>query len=59
VIRNSFVGVGVSVVPGAGTALVNNNMISEPRAAPWSGSTMPAPSPPTCPLRAPSGTRSW
>jgi uncharacterized secreted repeat protein (TIGR03808 family) len=34
VIRNSFVGVGVSVVPGAGTALVNNNMISEaPRGA--------------------------
>jgi uncharacterized secreted repeat protein (TIGR03808 family) len=29
VIRNAFVGVGVSVVPGAGTALVNNNMISE------------------------------
>jgi uncharacterized secreted repeat protein (TIGR03808 family) len=34
VIRNSFVGVGVSVVPGAGTALVNNNMISgTPRGA--------------------------
>jgi uncharacterized secreted repeat protein (TIGR03808 family) len=34
VIRNSFVGIGVSVVPGAGTALVNNNMISEtPRGA--------------------------
>ena len=34
VIRNSFVGVGVSVTPGAGTALVNNNMISEtPRGA--------------------------
>jgi uncharacterized secreted repeat protein (TIGR03808 family) len=34
VIRNAFVGVGVSVVPGAGTALVNNNMISEtPRGA--------------------------
>src|SRR3954452_18174454 len=30
VIRNAFVGVGVSVTPGAGTALVNNNMISEP-----------------------------
>jgi uncharacterized secreted repeat protein (TIGR03808 family) len=29
VIRNAFVGVGVSMVPGAGTALVNNNMISE------------------------------
>src|SRR5882762_9229771 len=29
VIRNAFVGIGVSVVPGAGTALVNNNMISE------------------------------
>jgi uncharacterized secreted repeat protein (TIGR03808 family) len=29
VIRNAFVGVGVSVMPGAGTALVNNNMISE------------------------------
>jgi uncharacterized secreted repeat protein (TIGR03808 family) len=29
VIRNSFVGIGVSVVPGAGSALVNNNMISE------------------------------
>jgi uncharacterized secreted repeat protein (TIGR03808 family) len=34
VIRNAFVGVGVSVVPGAGTALVNNNLISEtPRGA--------------------------
>ena len=34
VIRNAFVGIGVSVVPGAGTALVNNNMISEtPRGA--------------------------
>ncbi|WP_029585166.1 TIGR03808 family TAT-translocated repetitive protein [Bradyrhizobium sp. URHD0069] len=34
VIRNAYVGVGVSVVPGAGTALVNNNMISEtPRGA--------------------------
>jgi uncharacterized secreted repeat protein (TIGR03808 family) len=34
VIRNAFVGVGVSVVSGAGTALVNNNMIAEtPRGA--------------------------
>jgi uncharacterized secreted repeat protein (TIGR03808 family) len=34
VIRRAFVGVGVSVVPGAGTALVGNNMISEtPRGA--------------------------
>ena len=34
VIRNAFVGIGVSVVPGAGTALVNNNMISlTPRGA--------------------------
>jgi uncharacterized secreted repeat protein (TIGR03808 family) len=34
VIRNSFAGIGVSVVPGAGTALVNNNMISQtPRGA--------------------------
>jgi uncharacterized secreted repeat protein (TIGR03808 family) len=34
VIRNAFVGVGVSVIPGAGTALVNNNMISQtPRGA--------------------------
>jgi uncharacterized secreted repeat protein (TIGR03808 family) len=34
VIRNAFVGVGVSVTPGAGTALVNNNMISlTPRGA--------------------------
>jgi uncharacterized secreted repeat protein (TIGR03808 family) len=34
VIRKTFVGIGVSVVPGAGTALVNNNMISEtPRGA--------------------------
>src|SRR5438445_785938 len=30
VIRKALAGVGVSVVPGAGTALVNNNMISEP-----------------------------
>jgi uncharacterized secreted repeat protein (TIGR03808 family) len=29
VIRNAFVGIGVSVTPGAGTALVDNNMISE------------------------------
>ena len=29
VIRNAFVGIGVSVVTGAGTALVNNNLISE------------------------------
>jgi uncharacterized secreted repeat protein (TIGR03808 family) len=28
VIRNTFVGIGVSVTSGAGTALVNNNMIS-------------------------------
>lgn len=34
VIRKAFVGIGVSVVQGAGTALVNNNMISEtPRGA--------------------------
>jgi uncharacterized secreted repeat protein (TIGR03808 family) len=34
VIRNAFVGIGVSVAPGAGTALVNNNVISEtPRGA--------------------------
>ncbi|GLR86820.1 TIGR03808 family TAT-translocated repetitive protein [Bradyrhizobium iriomotense] len=29
VIRKALAGVGVSIVPGAGTALVNNNMISE------------------------------
>ena len=34
VIRKAFAGIGVSVVEGAGTALVNNNMISEtPRGA--------------------------
>ena len=34
VVRNAFVGIGVSVAPGAGTALINNNMISEtPRGA--------------------------
>jgi uncharacterized secreted repeat protein (TIGR03808 family) len=34
VIRNAFAGIGVSVATGAGTALVNNNMISEtPRGA--------------------------
>ncbi|KRQ12003.1 nitrous oxidase accessory protein [Bradyrhizobium pachyrhizi] len=34
VVRNASVGIGVSVVPGAGTALINNNMISEtPRGA--------------------------
>jgi uncharacterized secreted repeat protein (TIGR03808 family) len=34
VVRNAFVGIGVSVQPGAGTALVNNNMISgTPRGA--------------------------
>jgi uncharacterized secreted repeat protein (TIGR03808 family) len=34
VIRNAFIGVGVSVTPGAGTVLVNTNMISEtPRGA--------------------------
>lgn len=34
VIRKSFVGIGVSVMPGAGTALVSNNVISEtPRGA--------------------------
>jgi len=34
VIRNAFVGVGVSVTQGAGTALINNNVISEtPRGA--------------------------
>jgi uncharacterized secreted repeat protein (TIGR03808 family) len=34
VIRNAFVGIGVSVMPGAGTALVNNNVISQtPRGA--------------------------
>jgi uncharacterized secreted repeat protein (TIGR03808 family) len=29
VVRRAFVGIGISVTPGAGTALVNNNMISE------------------------------
>ena len=34
VIRNAFVGIGVSVTPGAGTALVSDNIISEtPRGA--------------------------
>lgn len=34
VIRKAFIGIGVSVAPGAGSALVNNNMISEtPRGA--------------------------
>jgi uncharacterized secreted repeat protein (TIGR03808 family) len=34
VIRNAFVGIGVSVMPGAGTALISNNMISgTPRGA--------------------------
>ena len=34
VIRNAFVGIGVSVTPGAGTVLVDNNLISEaPRGA--------------------------
>jgi len=34
VIRNAFAGIGVSVAAGAGTALVNNNMIAEtPRGA--------------------------
>ena len=34
VIRNALIGIGVSVAPGAGTALVNNNMISAtPRGA--------------------------
>ena len=34
VIRKAFAGIGVSVAAGAGTALVNNNMISEtPRGA--------------------------
>ena len=33
-IRKAYIGIGVSVTPGAGTALVNNNMISEtPRGA--------------------------
>ena len=37
VIRKAFAGIGISVVEGAGTALVNNNMIAEtPRG--WSGS---------------------
>lgn len=34
VVRNAFVGIGISVVPGAGTALVQGNMIAEaPRGA--------------------------
>jgi uncharacterized secreted repeat protein (TIGR03808 family) len=34
VVRKALAGIGVSVVPGAGTALINNNMISEtPRGA--------------------------
>ncbi len=28
IVRNAFIGIGVSVVPGAGSALVNNNLIS-------------------------------
>ncbi len=31
VVRNAFVGIGISVVPGAGTALVSNNLISGSR----------------------------
>ncbi|WP_425993451.1 TIGR03808 family TAT-translocated repetitive protein [Afipia sp. DC4300-2b1] len=31
VLRNAFVGIGVSVVPGAGTAMVSNNLISGSR----------------------------
>ncbi len=31
VVRNAFVGIGVSVLPGAGTALVSNNLISGSR----------------------------
>jgi uncharacterized secreted repeat protein (TIGR03808 family) len=31
VLRNAFIGIGVSVVPGAGTALVSNNLISGSR----------------------------
>jgi uncharacterized secreted repeat protein (TIGR03808 family) len=34
VIRDAFVGIGVSVAPGAGTVLVGNNLISQtPRGA--------------------------
>ena len=34
VVRNAFVGIGVSVLPGAGTALVSGNLISNaPRGA--------------------------
>lgn len=34
IVRNSFIGIGVSVVPGAGTVLVGNNVISgTPRGA--------------------------
>jgi uncharacterized secreted repeat protein (TIGR03808 family) len=34
VIRNAFAGIGVSVTAGAGTALINNNVIAEtPRGA--------------------------
>lgn len=37
VVRDAFVGIGVSVVPGAGTALVSNNLISGSRLAAVAG----------------------
>jgi len=37
VVRDAYVGIGVSVVPGAGTALVSNNLISGSRLAAIAG----------------------
>ena len=59
VIRKAYVGIGLSVAPGAGTALVNNNMISESARGPWSGSTTLALSRATCPPRAHSVLVIW
>ena len=59
VIRNAFVGIGVSVTPGAGTALVSNNVIPRLRAAQWLASITRAPSRRISPPKARPALRRW
>ena len=59
VIRKAFAGIGVSVAAGAGTALVNNNLISETPRGAVVGHDQAKPSRPTCRPTARSASRRW
>ena len=59
VIRNAFVGIGVSVAPGAGTVLVGNNLISEAPGGAVVGLDRMRPVTPDLSAEAPNVSRSW